>query len=72
MSGEIKQCLFCDIQKGLFIAENEYAFAIRDGFPVTKMHSLIIPKRHIVDYFGLTDAELLGGWHGREGKRAID
>ena len=25
----------------------------RDAFPVTPYHTLIIPKRHILDYFGL-------------------
>jgi diadenosine tetraphosphate (Ap4A) HIT family hydrolase len=31
---------------------------IRDGYPVTQYHSLFIPKRHIADYFGLTQAEI--------------
>ncbi len=42
-----KDCLFCEINKAQFVIENELAFTIRDGFPVTEMHSLIIPKRHI-------------------------
>jgi mutator protein MutT len=40
------------------VAENTLAYVIRDGFPVTQYHSLIIPKRHTLDYFGLTQAEL--------------
>ena len=51
-------CLFCNIDTEKIIAENEHAYAIRDGFPVTSMHSLIIPKRHVVDYFGLSRSEL--------------
>jgi len=39
--------------------ENEHAFAIWDGFPVTERHTLIIPKRHVDDYFALTQEELL-------------
>jgi len=39
--------------------QNDLAFAMRDGFPVTPEHSLIIPKRHVVDYFDLTPAELV-------------
>ena len=31
---------------------------IRDGFPVTEGHSLFIPKRHVADYFGLTEEEV--------------
>lgn len=34
-------------------------FAIRDGFPVTPLHTLVIPKRHVRDYFGLTKEEIL-------------
>jgi ATP adenylyltransferase len=35
------------------------AYAIRDGFPVTEGHTLVIPKRHVEDYFGLTQDELV-------------
>jgi ATP adenylyltransferase len=51
-------CLFCNISKERIILENDLAYAIHDGFPVTEMHSLIIPKRHIYDYFDLTKDEL--------------
>ena len=52
-------CLFCSIPAERVIAENELAYAIRDGFPVTNLHSLVVPKRHTVDYFSLTKQELL-------------
>ena len=54
-------CLFCNLQKDdrkRIIAENNLAYAIRDGFPVTEGHTLFIPKRHIADYFGLVPAEV--------------
>ena len=51
-------CLFCNISKERIILENDFAYAIHDGFPVTEMHSLIIAKRHIYDYFDLTKDEL--------------
>ena len=50
-------CLFCEIPQSRVIVENELAFAIRDGFPVTKYHTLIIPKRHVRTYFNLTSEE---------------
>jgi diadenosine tetraphosphate (Ap4A) HIT family hydrolase len=56
-----KNCLFCDIQsidQQRIIAENNLAYAIRDGFPVTAGHTLFIPKRHTLDYFGLVPAEV--------------
>ena len=52
-----KDCLFCDKKKGV-IHENSLAYLVRDGFAVTKYHSLIIPKRHCKDYFDLTQAEI--------------
>jgi ATP adenylyltransferase len=41
------------------IDENDLFYVIRDGFPVTSLHTLIIPKRHVETYFGLTEAEVL-------------
>lgn len=35
----------------------EYSFAVLDKYPVTKYHTLIIPKRHVESYFELTDIE---------------
>ena len=55
------ECLFCNIQtkdRQRVIAENNLAYAISDGFPVTEGHTLFIPKRHINDYFGLVQAEV--------------
>jgi len=51
-------CLFCDIPHERIIAENELCYAIRDGFPVTEAHTLVIPKRHVADYFDLFQPEL--------------
>ena len=53
------ECLFCNIPQERIVLENDLAYAVRDGFPVTEMHSIIIPKRHIPDYFDLTTDELL-------------
>lgn len=51
-------CLFCDIDKDRINSENELAYTIRDGFPVTEHHTLIIPKRHVSTYFELGQAEI--------------
>ena len=53
-----KGCLFCEINKERIIAENELAYAIADGFPVSPLHTLIIPKRHTPTYFELSQAEI--------------
>lgn len=54
-------CLFCDIptrESMRVISENTMAYVVRDAFPVTPLHTLVIPKRHVRDFFGLTQAEL--------------
>ena len=48
-------CLFCSIKASGITHENNLAFASYDTYPVSKFHCLIIPKRHISDYFDLTD-----------------
>lgn len=52
-------CLFCEIPADRVIASNDLAYAIHDGFPVTPLHTLIIPKRHVETYFDLTEDEIL-------------
>ncbi len=52
-------CLFCNVKKSGCAYENELAYASYDTYPVTKHHCLIIPKRHIKDYFDLNKDELL-------------
>ena len=52
-------CLFCNINNKDLVFDNEFAFASFDSYPVSKYHSLIVPKRHILDYFELTNDELL-------------
>ena len=52
-------CLFCNIEKSGCAHENELAYASYDSYPVTEHHCLIIPKRHIKNYFDLSNKELV-------------
>ena len=52
-------CLFCNVKESGLADENKLAYASYDSFPVTELHCLIIPKRHIKDYFTLTDEEII-------------
>ena len=52
-------CLFCNIKKSGCVHQNGLAYASYDSYPVTDYHCLIIPKRHIKDYFDLSDDELV-------------
>ena len=42
------------------VLENEVAFVIRDGFPVSEGHCLIVPKRVFANYFDATQDEMDG------------
>ena len=53
-------CLFCEIIKHdekRIIKENNLAFVVRDGFPISEGHTLIIPKRHVASFFAITNEE---------------
>ena len=50
-------CPFCTLPASRIQAEDVHAVLIRDAYPVSPGHSLIIPKRHVGSYFEATDAE---------------
>ena len=52
-------CLFCNIEESGCAHENDLAYASYDSYPVSEYHCLIIPKRHIKDYFDLSNEELI-------------
>ena len=53
-------CIFCHPEGTLlkYVCENELATVFYDGFPVSEYHTLIVPKRHVADYFYLTTEEI--------------
>ena len=54
-------CIFCTFQSGedrKIFDQNTLGFVIYDSFPVTKNHLLIIPKRHVEQYFDFTQGEI--------------
>jgi diadenosine tetraphosphate (Ap4A) HIT family hydrolase len=52
-------CLFCNINESGLAKENNLAYASYDTFPVSEGHCLIIPKRHVKDYFDLSNEEII-------------
>ena len=50
-------CIFCNMEEERIIAENDLAYVIYDGFPVTEYHSLIVSKNHAATYFDLSAQE---------------
>ena len=56
-------CPFCiRIVHSQVIFENELAVAIYDGYPVSRGHALIVPRRHIADLLALTEEEQTAIW----------
>ena len=51
-------CIFCNVSQSKVVKSNELAVVIKDNYPVTKHHCLIIPKRHCADYFDLYQPEI--------------
>jgi len=50
-------CPFCNLTQSQIIDSNEFGFVIRDGFPISLGHTLIIPKRHVGSFFNITKDE---------------
>lgn len=48
-------CVFSELETVL--TENDHAKAFYDNNPVSQGHVLIVPKRHVEDYFALTTDE---------------
>ena len=47
----MNNCIFCNLASDRIVDEYKHFYVIRDLYPVTKLHSLVIPKRHVVSYF---------------------
>ena len=47
-------CPFCSLPASRVIGENEHALWMRDAYPVSPGHSLVVPKRHIASFFEAT------------------
>jgi diadenosine tetraphosphate (Ap4A) HIT family hydrolase len=52
-----KPCPFCTLPPEQIIDSNDLVLVIRDGYPVSPGHTLLIPKRHIDSWFEVTQAE---------------
>lgn len=50
-------CPFCHLPESRVILSNELAFAIRDAYPVSSGHSLILPRRHVDSFFDASQEE---------------
>jgi diadenosine tetraphosphate (Ap4A) HIT family hydrolase len=50
-------CPFCTLPSERIKRQNDLGLVIRDGYPISPGHTLIIPKRHIASFFQLQKQE---------------
>jgi len=58
MTTQNGKCPFCNVEEGReIILSSTHCIAFHDGFPVSEGHTLIVPKRHVSDFFDLSEEE---------------
>ena len=56
-------CIFCNPHKKItLLTESATAYAMFDGYPLSKGHVLVVPKRHVANYFELPFKEQSACW----------
>ncbi len=50
-------CPFCQLPQHRIIASNPHGMVVKDAFPVSPGHSLVIACRHVGSFFALSGAE---------------
>jgi diadenosine tetraphosphate (Ap4A) HIT family hydrolase len=50
-------CPFCNLPPERIVAADELCVVIRDAFPISDGHTLVIPRRHVGSFFELTEQE---------------
>jgi len=50
-------CPFCTLPDSRILTANEHGSVIRDGFPISPGHTLIIPRRHVGSFFAVSAEE---------------
>ncbi len=64
LGGAVQQagCPFCEVPTEDVVAESHHAVAIRDGYPVSDGHTLVIPKAHAKTLFAHSAAIQTDVW----------
>ena len=55
MSSSEDNCPFANLDPERVLDSNEHALTFRDAYPVTELHTLVIPKLEVDRYFDLPD-----------------
>ena len=57
MTAPISDCLLCSLPSAQILREGALWLVVRDAYPVTPLHTLIVTKRHVATYFDLNEEE---------------
>ena len=59
MTEPARKCPFCPPKDHEVLESHALAVAIKDSYPLTRGHSLVVPRRHVASFFELTVEERL-------------
>ena len=59
----MSKCPFCDLEEARIVSSSSAAFAIRDSFPLTEGHTLVIPRAHVKSLYDLSVEDQSAVWN---------
>lgn len=66
-----KDCRFCEPREDQIVISNDLCYGTWDGHPVNEGHMLLIPYRHVPDYFEADAEEKFALWELLEEAREV-
>jgi len=64
-------CIFCDPPVDRIFFQSELVIALWDGFPVSPGHALMVPRRHMANWFEANDDERIALFEALDAAKAI-
>lgn len=62
MTTKVQDCPFCQLDMSTTMLQAEVAYAIRDEYPVSLGHTLVVPRQHVRTLFELPRHDQLALW----------
>lgn len=57
--GNSGSCPFCRVTDDQVVGTSRFGFAIRDAYPITDGHTLIIPNDHVMSIYSMSKEKIL-------------
>ncbi len=55
-------CPFCNPDSHLLWFENDIGIVLRDAYPITQGHTLVVPRKHVASIYELSDDIQVSVW----------